>query len=91
RRRSRAGDGGQHRRQRGCAAAELVTEGSTGAVVADPTNPEALAGAARPFLAPRRRAELSRLARQEAERHPWQRHLERVLALYAELVNTQPS
>ncbi len=74
-----------------CGAAELVTEGSIGAVVADPTDPEALAGAARPFLAPRRRAELSRLARQEAERHPWQRHLERVLALYAELVNTQPS
>jgi hypothetical protein len=50
-----------------------------------------LAGAARPFFAPERRAEVSRLARKEAEKYPWNRHLERILALYGELVNTQPS
>jgi UDP-glucose:(heptosyl)LPS alpha-1,3-glucosyltransferase len=67
-------------------AAELIADGKTGAVVADPVDVEALARAARPFLQPGRRAEASRLARQEAERHPWRRHTDRVLALYEDLV-----
>lgn len=66
-------------------AAELVADGKSGAVVADPTDAEALARAARPFLEPGRRAEAGRLARLEAERHPWERHVGRVLAVYEEL------
>jgi UDP-glucose:(heptosyl)LPS alpha-1,3-glucosyltransferase len=66
-------------------AAELVADGKAGAVVADPQDAEALARAARPFLEPGRRAEAARLARQEAERHPWRRHTDRVLAIYEEL------
>jgi UDP-glucose:(heptosyl)LPS alpha-1,3-glucosyltransferase len=67
-------------------AAELVADGKTGAVVADPQDAEALARAARAFLDPGPRREASRLARHEAERHPWQRHTDRVLAIYEELV-----
>ena len=67
-------------------AAELVADAKAGAVLVDPEDAEALARAARPFLEPGRRQEASRLARQEAERHPWRRHVDRVLALYEELV-----
>jgi glycosyltransferase involved in cell wall biosynthesis len=66
-----------------------VSDDETGAVVADPTDAEALARAARPYLDPGRRAEAGRLARQEAERHAWEHHLARVLAVYEELVASQ--
>ena len=67
-------------------AAELVADGKAGAVVADPTDAQAFARAARPFLETERRIEAGFLARQEAERYPWSRHVKRVLRLYEELL-----
>ena len=66
-------------------AAELVTEGKTGAVLDAPGDGAAWAAAARPFLEPARRDELRSLARSDAERHPWSRHAQRVLEVYAEI------
>jgi len=67
-------------------SAELVIPGKTGAVVDAPQDAAALAAAIRPFLDPTLRSEAGRLARQEAEKHAWQIQLERVLAVYAEVV-----
>jgi len=67
-------------------SAELVIPGKTGAVVDAPQDAAALAAAIRPFLDPALRREAGRLARQEAEKHAWQIQLERVLAVYAEVV-----
>ena len=69
-------------------AAELVTEGKTGAVLDGLDDGAAWAAAARPFLEPVRRAELRALARGDAERHPWSRHAQRVLEVYSELLST---
>jgi UDP-glucose:(heptosyl)LPS alpha-1,3-glucosyltransferase len=67
-------------------AAELVTEGKTGAVLDATVDGAAWAVAARPFLDPARRPELRALARHDAERHPWTRHVERVLDVYRDLM-----
>ncbi|MGH0030613.1 MAG: glycosyltransferase family 4 protein [Myxococcota bacterium] len=67
-------------------AAELVADGKAGAVVADPTDAVAFAREAAPFLESERRIEAGFLARQEAEKHPWSRHVKRVLAIYADLL-----
>jgi glycosyltransferase involved in cell wall biosynthesis len=67
-------------------AAELIREGKTGAVLDGLRDGEAWAAAAGPFLDPARRAELRALAREDAERHPWRAHLQRVIEVYRELV-----
>ncbi len=67
-------------------SAELVIPGKTGAVVEFPEDSAALAAAIQPFLDPALRAEAGRLARQQAELHAWERQLERVLTVYAEVV-----
>jgi UDP-glucose:(heptosyl)LPS alpha-1,3-glucosyltransferase len=67
-------------------SAEVVIPGRTGAVVDAPEDADALATAIRPFLEPLRRSEAGRLARQQAEQHAWPLQLERVLAVYAEVV-----
>ena len=67
-------------------AAEVVSPGRNGAIVDAPEDEAALAAAIRPFLAPPRRNEAGRLAREAAEAHAWERQLERVLAVYAEVV-----
>jgi UDP-glucose:(heptosyl)LPS alpha-1,3-glucosyltransferase len=67
-------------------SAEVVIPGRTGAVVDAPEDAAALAAAIRPFLDPALRAEAGRLARQEAEKHSWERQLEFVLAIYREVV-----
>jgi UDP-glucose:(heptosyl)LPS alpha-1,3-glucosyltransferase len=67
-------------------AAELITEGKTGALLDARADGAAWAAAARPFLEPSRRGELRALARSEAERHPWSGHIQRVLAVYQELL-----
>lgn len=66
-------------------AAELVAEGETGRVLDDRAGGAAWAEAARPFLVPSRREEVRGLAREEALRHPWSRHVGRVLEIYREL------
>jgi UDP-glucose:(heptosyl)LPS alpha-1,3-glucosyltransferase len=71
---------------RAAGAAELVTEGKTGAVLDALDEGAAWAAASRPFLDPTRRAELRSLARESAERHPWSHHAERVLEVYRELL-----
>ena len=68
-------------------AAELVTEGKTGAVLDAPGDGAAWAAAARPFLDPARRSELRAFARADAERHPWIRHVQRVLEVYGEVLS----
>jgi UDP-glucose:(heptosyl)LPS alpha-1,3-glucosyltransferase len=70
-------------------AAELVADGKAGAVVADPTDSGAFARAVLPFLEAERRIEAGFLARQEAEKHPWSRHVRRVLRIYEELSRPQ--
>jgi len=67
-------------------AAELVADGKAGAVVADSTDAQAFARAVQPFLEPERRIEAGFLARQEAEKHPWSRHVKRVVRVYEELL-----
>jgi UDP-glucose:(heptosyl)LPS alpha-1,3-glucosyltransferase len=67
-------------------SAELVIPGKTGAVVDAPEDAAALAAAIRPFLDPALRIEAGRIARQEAKKHAWQLQLERVLAVYGEVV-----
>jgi len=70
-------------------AAELVEEGATGAVLDPGTGPAAWADAARPLLAPQRRAALGAAARAAAEARPWSRHLEEILEVYRELVGPE--
>jgi UDP-glucose:(heptosyl)LPS alpha-1,3-glucosyltransferase len=69
-------------------AAELIRDGKTGAVLDALGDGEAWAAAAGPFLDPARRAELRALAREDAERHPWRAHLERVIEVYRELTSS---
>ncbi len=66
-------------------AAELVSPGETGLVVDAHADVSTWAAAARPFLDPVRRPEVRARARATAERHPWSRHAQRVLAVYQEL------
>jgi UDP-glucose:(heptosyl)LPS alpha-1,3-glucosyltransferase len=67
--------------------AELVSEGKTGSTLDALDDGEAWAAAARPFLDPVRRGELRALTRESAERHPWSQHVQRVLAVYGELLS----
>jgi UDP-glucose:(heptosyl)LPS alpha-1,3-glucosyltransferase len=66
-------------------AAELVVEGKTGSVI-DPDDADGLVAALRTWRDPALRAEAARLARETALRHSWERHYERVLRVYEELV-----
>ena len=68
-------------------AAELVLPGRTGAVVDAPHDAAALAAAIRPFLAPALRRSAGELARERARAQAWEPQLERVLAVYAEVVD----
>jgi len=74
---------------RSAGAAELVTEGKTGAVLDAREDAAAWAAAARPLLDPTRREELRSLARESAARHPWSHHVHRVLEVYRELLDAQ--
>jgi UDP-glucose:(heptosyl)LPS alpha-1,3-glucosyltransferase len=72
-------------------ASELLLSGETGALVDGPEDAGALAAAVEPFLVPARRRQTGALARSEAERHGWDRHVTRVLEIYGELCAGQAS
>ena len=71
-------------------AAELVTAGETGEVLAPDVDPARWAVAATPYLDPARRSALSEASRRSAEGHPWSAHLNRVLEVYQELRGMPP-
>lgn len=72
-------------------AAELVAPGKNGALVDGPEDEGALVEAIRPLLDPAVREGARAQARAEAERHPWDRHVVRMLEIYQEVVREKTS
>jgi UDP-glucose:(heptosyl)LPS alpha-1,3-glucosyltransferase len=66
--------------------AEIMEEGRTGAVVADPRQAETLADRIMGFLQPARREERRLAARSAAEAHPAEAHFAEMQGVYTELV-----
>lgn len=69
-------------------AGELMTAGEHGFVLDDPADAPGLASLMRETLDPVRRAEMSRAARQLAQRHTFEENVRQIVGVYEELANT---
>ena len=66
-------------------ASEIVIEGKTGAVLADPDDDAALANLMGPFMNLEFAATAGQRAREESKHYSWDNHFKRILEIYEEV------